>query len=145
MCDIGLLTVKAVTRRGLVWIAIGCLAWGGCGNAGVEVSGKVTLDGAPLDEATITFLPTAGAQREAGWTMVQSGSYSIPAANQLGTGPFRVEIRALRSGGGDKSSQNDPTLIVAKEIIPSKYNSNSELGAEIKTGKNVVDFELKTK
>jgi len=111
----------------------------------VEVSGKVKLDGAPLDEATITFLPTVGAQREAGWTMVQGGSYLIPAASQLGTGQFRVEIRALRSGGSDKAASTDPTLIAAKEIVPSKYNSKSELVVEIKPGKNVVDFELQTK
>jgi hypothetical protein len=129
----------------MVWVAVWLLAWTGCGSAGVEVSGKVTLDGVALDEATITFLPTAGAQREAGWTMVQGGKYAIPAANQLGTGQFRVEIRALRSGGGDKGSQNDPTLIAAKEIVPSKYNSKSELVAEIKQGKNAVDFDLKTK
>jgi hypothetical protein len=130
-------------RVGLL-VAACLLAWTGCGGAGVEVSGKVTLDGSPLDEATITFVPMAGGQREAGWTMVQGGSYLIPTANQLGTGQFRVEIRALRSGGSDKGIQNDPTLIAAKEIVPSKYNSKSELVAEIKPGKNALDFELKT-
>lgn len=129
----------------LLWVIVGLLAWEGCGGAGVEVSGKVMLDGARLDEATITFVPQAGGQRDAGWTMVQGGSYSIPAASQLGTGLFRVEIRALRSGGGDKGTSNDPTLIASKEIVPSKYNSKSELVAEIKPGKNVVDFELNTK
>lgn len=114
----------------------------GCGGPGASISGKVTLDGTPLDEATITFVPTSGGQRDAGWAPVQGGNYSIPLANGLGTGPFRVEIRALRSGG---ANQNDPELIAAKEIVPSRYNSKSELTVEVKPGPNSASFELKTK
>jgi hypothetical protein len=40
---------------------------------------------------------------------------------------------------------NDPTLVTAKEAVPSKYNSKSELVVEIKPGQNAADFELKSK
>jgi len=114
----------------------------GCGSSGASVSGKVTLDGAPLDDATITFVPVAGGQQQAAWSSVKGGQYVIAAQDGLGTGPFRVEIRALRPTG-EKSA--DPELIPAKEAVPAKYNSKSELTVEIEAGPNTADFELKSK
>jgi hypothetical protein len=97
-----------------------------------------------LDDATITFVPQAGGQRQAAWTTITSGGYAIAAKDGLGTGQFRVEIRALRPVGG-ASNPNDPTLMTAKEAVPSKYNSNSELVVVIKPGHNSSDFDLKSK
>ena len=117
----------------------------GCGpGAGAAVSGKVTLDGSPLDDANITFVPLEGGQRQAAWAPVREGKYSIAPSAELGTGQFRVEIRALRTTG-EKSNPNDPTLVPAKEAVPSRYNSKSELTADIKPGSNTVDFDLKSK
>ena len=79
---------------------------------------------------------------EAAWSAVKGGQYAIAAKDGLGTGPFRVEIRALRPTG-EKSA--DPELIPAKEAVPAKYNSKSELTLEIKPGSNTADFELKSK
>lgn len=106
--------------------------------------GKVTLDGVPLDDATITFVPQAGGHQQAAWTTITSGHYAIAAKDGLGTGQFRVEIRALRPVSG-ASNPNDPTLLTAKEVVPSKYNSHSELVVEIKPGHNSTDFDLKSK
>jgi hypothetical protein len=128
-------------------LSLACLqaALAGCGPApGSAVSGKVTLDAAPLDDATITFVPQAGGQRQAAWTTIAHGKYAIPPSNGLGSGKFRVEIRALRSSG-DKTNQNDPTLMNATEAIPSRYNSQSELAVEIKPGANTANFDLKLK
>ncbi len=117
----------------------------GCGaGMGASVTGKVALDGAPLDDATITFVPTVGGQRQAAWTAVKNGQYAIAAKDGLGTGQFRVEIRALRATG-EKANQNEPMLIPSKEAVPSKYNSKSELTVEIKPGQNTADFDLKSK
>jgi hypothetical protein len=130
------------------WISVAlvCLITvAGCGGgSGAAVSGSVSLDGAPLDDATITFVPESGGQRQAAWAPVAGGKYAIDSSSGLGTGKFRVEIRAVRSGG-DKANPNEPTLMTAKDIVPSKYNSQSESIAEIKPGKNSVDFNLKTK
>lgn len=116
----------------------------GCSPAGSAVSGKVTLDASPLDDAIITFVPLTGGQRQAAWTTIANGQYAIAPSSGLGTGQFRVEIRALRTTG-EKANQNDPTLVNAKEAVPSKYNSKSELVVEIKPGQNIADFELKSK
>jgi hypothetical protein len=121
-----------------------CLTFlGGCTEKGAELSGKVTLDGVPLDDATITFVPMTGTQRQAAWSTVNDGFFQIDAKDGLGTGQFRVEIRALRAVGG-KSNQVDPDLVPAKEAVPTRYNSQSELRVNIKPGKNKADFELKT-
>jgi hypothetical protein len=104
----------------------------------------VTLDGAPLDEATISFVPMTGGARQSAWTTIKNGEYTIVEKDGLGTGPFRVEIRALRPTG-EKPNPNEPTMVPSKEIIPSRYNSNSELKAEIKPGVNTKDFALKSK
>jgi hypothetical protein len=117
----------------------------GCGaGAGAQVSGTVTLDGSPLNDATITFVPTSGGQRQAAWATTKNGQYTIAAKDGLGTGEFRVEIRALRPTG-EKPNPNEPTMIPTKEAVPSKYNSHSELKAEIKPGQNVANFDLKSK
>jgi len=117
----------------------------GCGqSAGATVTGQVTLDGSPLDDATITFVPLAGGQRQAAWATIRGGHFAIPASNGLGTGQFRVEIRALRSVG-EKTHQNNPTLVSAIEAVPGKYNSHSELIVDIKPGENAANFVLKSK
>jgi len=131
--SIGLLTIIGLLA--LTWNA-------GCSRPAASVSGKVTLDGAPLDDANISFVPQADTQKQAGWATISGGQYSIPESNGLGTGEFHVEIRALRPTG-EKS--NDPTMIPAREIIPAKYNTQTQLTAEIKAGDNVKDFELKSK
>jgi hypothetical protein len=131
---------------GLRLLATLCLiALIGCtGDQGAAVSGTVTLDGAPLDDATITFVPKSGGQRQAAWAPVAGGKYAIDSASGLGTGEFRVEIRAVRSGS-EKANANEPTLTTAKDIVPAKYNNQSALTAEIKPGANVANFDLKSK
>ncbi|HEY2413132.1 MAG TPA: hypothetical protein VGI40_12860 [Pirellulaceae bacterium] len=121
------------------------IALAGCDRgSGAAVNGTVTLDGVPLDEATITFVPETGGQRQAAWAPIAGGKYAIDSSSGLGSGQFRVEIRAVRSGN-EKANPNDPTLMTAKEIVPSKYNSNSELSTEIRPGKNTANFDLKAR
>jgi hypothetical protein len=118
----------------------------GCApGAGATVSGRITLDGSPLDDATISFVPMADTQRQAGWATIEDGQYAIPASSGLGIGAFRVEIRALRTVG-ETVNQNDTTLpVYAEEALPSRYNSKSELVVNIGLGENIADFELKSK
>src|SRR5439155_468871 len=127
------------------WLACAVSLAGCSQGTQAAVSGKVTLDGSPLDDATVSFVPMTGGQRSAAWAAIRDGRYTISASSGLGIGRFRVEIRALRSTGG-KINQNDPTLPApAREAVPARYNSKSELFAEIKPGDNVADFKLKSK
>jgi hypothetical protein len=139
-----ILTFARFVRCSLIAV-IGFLALSGCGGgSGAAISGSVSLDGAPLDEATITFVPEDGGQRQAAWAPVVGGKYAIDSSSGLGSGKFRVEIRAVRSSG-DKANPNEPTLMTAKDIVPAKYNDKSELTVEIKPGKNSADFAVTSK
>src|SRR5262249_58411829 len=75
----------------------GARARGGCGPAAVDdlprqaVWGKVTLDGQPLEQGTITFTPATGSPTP-GMVSITGGSYSIPQAQGLVPGPYKVSI-----------------------------------------------------
>lgn len=125
-------------RYGLVIVA--CLT--GCG--GPEhppvgrVSGVVTLDGQPLPAATVMFQPADGRASQA--TTDSAGKYSltyldgVPGA-MLGT--HKVIIRTEIPG-------EDGQPPIAKEKLPKKYHDLTELTAEVKSGSNTFNFDLKS-
>jgi len=109
---------------------------------------KVTLDGVPLTDATVTFEPEtflgSEIKRASGTTnRVGSGSGTIakedrptpdtPSGMQLGL--YKVKISKLAGG---------------KEAIPAKYNTETTLGQEVATdapeiSQNRVTYALSTK
>lgn len=125
-------------------MASGCAESTG-GRVGVE--GKVTFKGAPLDTGFVMFVPEAagGATTQAS-AMIASGNYSIPPAQGLFPGKYRVAI----SSGDGKTPANDPNAapgptgnFSSKERIPAKYNTETTLTAEVKAGaKNAFDFQI---
>jgi hypothetical protein len=130
---------------------LGLLCLSGCDQAKRGgVGGQVKLDGKPVEEGTITFSPSTAGQDLAAWSAVRDGKYSIPSEAGPGVGVCRVEIRAMRSTG-KKNPYYDPKLgglepeFETEQIVPKRYNSESELTADIKPGDNVLDFDLKTK
>jgi hypothetical protein len=68
----------------------------GCGEGDgldrVAVSGKVTLDGRPLAQGSIQFIPKDGDSRAAAHGEVVDGSYSIPASDGPAPGAFSVTV-----------------------------------------------------
>ena len=105
-------------------------------------TGKVTLDGQPLQEGTIAFDPTDGATATAGGN-ITNGQYSVP----LDSGPKIVRIEATKviSSTKDPASSTGALIEVRESIIPTKYNQQSELKADVKSGENTFDFDLKSK
>ncbi len=115
----------------------------GCGRAPDNVgrvSGKVTLDGQPLPNATVVFSPkTAGSQSLA--VTDTNGEYSLLYSSQVRgaePGEHRVAVSTFTEGDPDGDS---PVAKVA-ERVPFKYNLRSELTANVDRGDNVVNFEL---
>ncbi len=109
------------------------------------VSGRVTLDGKPLDQGTIQFCPKVAQGGIFAGGLVVDGTYEIPLAKGLPPGAYTVRISAAIPGtfapvqGPPGPSMSRPLM----ERIPPKYNSNSELTAEVKSeGGNVFDFTL---
>jgi hypothetical protein len=117
------------------------LAVAGCGGTGPElagVTGVVTLDGKPLPGVVVEFQPPGGAPSEA--VTDQEGVYSLKYAyNRRGAmiGIHKVRISSYRTDETDHGE-----AIVVKEVVPTRYNRHSELTAEVKPGRNAIDFAL---
>ncbi|WP_339749241.1 hypothetical protein [uncultured Rubinisphaera sp.] len=118
----------------------------GCGGDGidrVDVVGKVTLDGAPLNEgASITFIPV-GPGPAAG-AVIEGDQYTMLGDRAPGPGEYRVEIRSPRPTGKQVLGTDGVTMEPSfEEAVPEKYNTNTELKANLSSGEtNTVDFIL---
>lgn len=129
-----------------------CLSLLGCGGPESDqpdlglVKGVVTLDDAPLAGATVTFLPDMG--RRAIATTDAEGKYElIYIRNTPGCklGHNKVVITTLKEGEDEVEQEGDDAQIEVKSVkekIPAKYNSKTELEADVKAGENTFDFKL---
>lgn len=123
-----------------VWVlaTASVLSLCGCGCGGDlpelgKVKGVVTLDGQPLAEAQVEFLPESG--RPSGAETDEDGRYRLRyTADTDGAivGRHTVKIRTAIDG------RDDP----ASERLPPRYHSPSELTADVEAGSNEIDFEL---
>src|SRR5687768_3847834 len=107
-----------------------------CGCAAKEpsqfpVSGTVTLKGQPLDQGTIQFDPTAPEQGTFSGVGIQAGKYSIPAENGLAPGTYRVRISSAEPGPVVEQAAPGESGPPAKDRIPTKYNVETTLQAEV--------------
>lgn len=116
----------------------------GCGRASgpqtAVVSGKITLNGAPLESGQINFVPGDGVGAPAG-AKISGGNYKA----DVPLGAKRVEIRAPKVVGQKDAYEGDPNspkIDLIEEMIPPRYNAQSELKATVNTGRNVQDFSL---
>jgi hypothetical protein len=104
------------------------------------VAGTVTLDGQSLADGTIAFTPAGTSDEEGmsgGGGEIKNGKFAIARDVGLLPGNYNVAIFASeKTGERTKPAQvgaGKPTEL-AKQLIPAKYNSKSELKAEIKKG-----------
>ncbi|WP_144972051.1 carboxypeptidase-like regulatory domain-containing protein [Bremerella volcania] len=114
----------------------------GCQGGNEGVTGTVSLDGKPLPKAEVVFTPTEGG-RPATATTDASGKYDLLyTINQKGApaGEYVVRIRTATTTTGE-----DGRDIQSPELVPAKYNQQSELVVEVKEGAaNQFDFDLKS-
>ena len=109
----------------------------------VPVSGVVKLDGQPLDQATVMFVPENG--RTAVGLTDASGTYRLQfTEDRWGTlpGSHRVMITTERAQSGGEGS---PVIPARKELLPKKYNAETELTAQVTADKPAIDFDLTSK
>jgi len=128
----------------LMLMIAGCTGSGGPERA--VVSGAVSFNGEPVEEGTISFVPTGTTQGPSTGSPITAGEYSIAADKGPVLGTHRVEIRAYRKTGR-KLPPKPPNPSETEETvpyIPAQYNSESTLTVEIEPGKNEgTNFELK--
>src|SRR5262245_49648092 len=100
------------------------LATGCSGTNETTVSGTITVDGTPPKKGSIAFIPLDGQSRTSGGA-ITDGKYE----SQIPIGKQRVEIRISKVVGQRKlyNTANSPTQDILEEVLPPKYNSESEL------------------
>jgi len=115
----------------------------GCGGSGLTpVGGVVTLDGQPLAEGTIHFAPADG-QAPTQAAVIREGKYGT----ELQRTNYKVQIFAPK-----------PAKVVAKldengpgggprmeELLPQRYNTQSELTLTVTGSTKAANFDLRSK
>ena len=128
-------------RVGLSTVSVSViLATAGCSGEDLlrqPVSGYVYLDGKPLSLGAVIFYPAKGSNLEIsinGGAMIKDGYFSIPRSSGLIPGTYNVSLRAAetRPGGHHNREGHEDDEIVAREVIPERYNTKTEVRIEIK-------------
>ena len=115
----------------------------GCGNSNEAIiSGTVLIDGNPPASGSIAFIPVDGKSKTAGG-VITDGKYSTTVP--LGTA--KVEIRSSKVVGQQNlyNTPDSPVQNVLAEVLPAKYNDETELEVTVEKGKTTFDFDLETK
>lgn len=107
-----------------------------------EVSGQVLVDGKPAERGSVAFAPVNGDGPTAG-AEIQAGRYTAMVA----LGKNKVEIRVPKVVGSQKlyDTPDSPVQDILEEILPAKYNDQTELEIDVERGKNSKDWEVSTK
>lgn len=134
----------------------------GCGEGGPslgQVSGKVTLDGKPLSNAIVSFVPEDG-RRASSATTNDNGEYTLAYISEAGAvvGTHKVSITSVPEATTEtmedipsddpryaelmQTRQSDYNNAKTKEKLPAVYNKQTEIVREVKSGKNTIDLAL---
>jgi hypothetical protein len=132
-------------RVGVCFLSLGWLFFGvGCSTyeKGAVVEGEVTLDGKPIPTGSISFDPVDGTTSTAG-AEIKDGKYSV----NVEPGLKNVKINASKVVGQKRAYEGDPNspkVDITEEYIPPRYNTQTELTYDVKSGKNTKTFDLKS-
>lgn len=132
--------ISSVVLFGIA-LTSGC---GGPANGRLGISGKVILDGTPLDQGIIEFNDVAGELPSAGASIID-GEFRIPDGKGLLPGQYAVAIDSADSDG--PTGRAGPyAMAIPISRIPPRYNAETTLAAEVTaTGVNEFTFDLSTK
>jgi hypothetical protein len=114
------------------------------------VSGTVTMDGQALAEGAIQFTPAAGSGGPAisHTAPIENGQFSIPRADGLVPGSYKVSISAVpvKRDTRIQATFGKKKATPFKELIPAKYNTKTILTGEIKRGgASGLKYDLQSK
>jgi hypothetical protein len=112
------------------------VAFAGCGQGDRPqlgtVQGVVTLDGKPLPNAAVRFLPVVPLRASMSMTD-PAGRYELVYIRDImgaAVGDHRVEITTEGAG--------------TQEKLPAEYHSKTTLTAKVEPGGNEINFDLKS-
>ena len=130
----------------LLIVAVALMFAAGCGGEkpiGDIVKGTVTLDGKPLAEGRINLVPTNDVGSTVGGA-IKNGKFEV----RIQPGPKSVQITSEKVTGKQKAYPDDPQspeFDIKEQILPAKYNTNTELKADVKAGSPTeLKFDLES-
>ncbi len=124
----------------------GLLALAGCSdNTSGEVSGRVIVDGTPVEEGAVNFWPVDSKSQPSGG-VIKDGTYSFKAP----VGAVKVTLSKVKVTGTKKlypGEPKSPEMPIKEEALPPRFNKKetTELTYEVRPGRNSKDWELSTK
>lgn len=111
-------------RGTLAWFALATAVLAGCGgDLPQDVQGMVTLNGKPLPDGKVYFVPTDGAPPAI--ADVNAGVFELKAKS----GSYKVEVRMFRDRQPWPGEPHDKQI----NVIPARFNAETTLNAEVKT------------
>lgn len=134
----------------LLWVSFlfsACL-FSGCNFKNmISVNGNLTLDGDPIENGMISFMPLQDTGNSVAGQIVD-GAYKL----KLFPGEYVVKVFVERPLTPEelekwlKDPMNRGSLTpperVKKQILPDRYNNRSILRASVSTSSKTIDFEL---
>lgn len=129
----------------------------GCGSSQpaiplIPVSGVVTLDGSPVDQAKVTFVPQLETKGNGGWGITDaSGKYMIKTpqgAVGIPAGEYNVAIsKRLNPDGSAPNPDEPPIESKARETLPINVSDESKttLKATVSASTKELHWKLKGK
>jgi hypothetical protein len=120
---------------------VGCGAKDGIDR--VLVSGQVTFNGSPLAKGQIRFVPIEDSTGPITVESITDGFYTSKDVGGVPVGVHRVEIRGYDPEVYAKAPKG-PGSPPIPQLLPKKYNHQSELKATLESGKSeeTLDFNL---
>jgi hypothetical protein len=141
----------------LLAIALAGLFVCGCGKSSgppkvqtIPVTGTIRLDGKPLGNADIVFVPSEGIGGFSARTK-DDGSYQlegITGGKAVCKGKCSVRVsKMLKADGSAPNPDEPPAIAGATESLPERYSSAglTELSADVPDGGGKFDFDLVSK
>ncbi|WP_437222788.1 carboxypeptidase regulatory-like domain-containing protein [Planctomicrobium sp. SH661] len=105
------------------------------------------MDGKILAGVMVTFLPQQEGRMSSGVTD-ENGKYELIYMGETKgavIGSHKVNINTFRPSATVESFEGRGSRPKFTESIPAKYNSQTELTATVKSGDNMIDFNLSSK
>jgi hypothetical protein len=133
-------------RRNVAVLLMASLLSGACSRGGPEiayVTGRVTMDGKPLANAAVVFIPENG--RPAGATTDADGNYVLNfTQGRRGAIPGKNLIRISTNREAQQDASGKP-IPASRETVPARYNTNTSLEFTVEPKKkNVANFDLQS-
>lgn len=133
-------------------ILLSCIGCGVSGRPRAAVEGTVSINGEPLRQGVVRFIPMAPNTGPKATAVVADGAFQLPVFAGPVVGLNRVEIESTDNGG--YAMDDETALSTLKKTrgkirvlrIPAVYNKRSELTADLQASEiNTLQFPLTIK